>query len=433
MQVAFGMGSTVLKPPSNNSISVHGADYMGRDKTVMVRAEYDITPETMIYGAWGKRTDDHLATLGYPTVQPNGDFTLRATTARYAYDTQAGHAGLNTRLKTGTVGHQLAFSVNYFDEDYASAGAVGAPGTSNMYQPVPLPMPVAPGAAQKSTDTRLTSFALADTISFYDDRLQLTLGLRKQQVKTFNVASNALYNKSAVTPMAGLVFKLRGNVSIYGNYIEGLTQGPTAPENTGLDNAGEVFAPYKTKQQEVGVKVDWGNLTTTLSAYQIARPNPITENNIYSLDGEQRNRGIELNVFGELNRSLRLLAGATIIDTKVTKAVGDTLGKKPSGVPATQLKFGTEWDTPFVPGLTLTARASYSSSQYLDGTNTKKVPNWNRLDLGARYATQIAGKDVVFRANVNNALDKDYWAAVNSGYLVLGAPRTWTLSATVDF
>ncbi len=237
--------------------------------------------------------------------------------------------------------------------------------------------------------------------------------------------------------MAGVVFRLRDNVSFYSNYIEGLSQGPTAPVDTGLVNAGQVFPPYKSKQYEAGLKVDWGTLLTTLSVYEISQPNSITQDNRFSLDGEQRNRGIEMNIYGEVNRTLRVMAGTSLVDAKITKAAGTTLGKKAIGVPKTQLKLGAEWDAPFAAGLTLTAQATYNASQYTNADNTLKAPSWTRLDIGARYATRISGKSVIFRAHVDNVFNRNYWAGVTksggAGYLLLGAPRTWMLSATVDF
>ena len=41
------------------------------------------------------------------------------------------------------------------------------------------------------------------------------------------------------------------------------------------------------------------------------------------------------------------------------------------------------------------------------------------------------------RARVDNVTDRDYWSSAGGypgyGYLVQGAPRTFVLSATVDF
>src|SRR5256885_17008406 len=66
-------------------------------------------------------------------------------------------------------------------------------------------------------------------------------------------------------------------------------------------NAGEVFAPYKTKQFEIGAKWRTGDFTQTVSLFQIERPSSVVETatNRLLMDGEQRNRGLEWNVFGE--------------------------------------------------------------------------------------------------------------------------------------
>jgi iron complex outermembrane receptor protein len=81
----------------------------------------------------------------------------------------------------------------------------------------------------------------------------------------------------------------------------------------------------------------------------------------------------------------------------------------------------------------LTSRVIHTGRQFLDQANRLRLPNWTRFDFGARYHTRVAGKPVVFRANLENAFDKAYWGAANAGYLYVGAPRTLLLSATVDF
>ena len=98
---------------------------------------------------------------------------------------------------------------------------------------------------------------------------------------------------------------------------------------------------------------------------------------------------------------------------------------------------GVEWDVPGVPGLALDTRALYTGASYADGANTLRVPGWTRLDLGVRYTTEWSGRLVTLRTRVDNVADRNYWASSGgypgSGYLVVGAPRTFTLSASVDF
>lgn len=149
MQFQFELSGSVPNAPRNTSISAPGAGYEGRDKAVVLRAEYDVTPDTQVYGAWGSRSDDHLAALGYPTMQSNGDYMARLATLRYAYDTRSGDMGVRTKFKTGSVGHQLSVSTNLYNEKSGMAFAPGAPTASNLYNPSLLSLPDTPGPAEK--------------------------------------------------------------------------------------------------------------------------------------------------------------------------------------------------------------------------------------------------------------------------------------------
>ena len=111
-------------------------------------------------------------------------------------------------------------------------------------------------------------------------------------------------------------------------------------------------------------------------------------------------------------RGVRLLGGLTLIDAKqVTTLGGVNQGKDAIGVPSTQLNMGGEWDVPYVSGLNLNARVLYTSTQFADGANTKEVPSWTRLDLGANYAMRILDRAVTLRARISNVADRNYWAS----------------------
>ncbi|MDP0995778.1 TonB-dependent receptor domain-containing protein, partial [Klebsiella pneumoniae] len=70
------------------------------------------------------------------------------------------------------------------------------------------------------------------------------------------------------------------------------------------------------------VKLDWDTYGATLGVYRIEQPNSATNTNAngtntFSVDGKQINKGVELNVFGEPVDGLRLLAGATWMNTEL--------------------------------------------------------------------------------------------------------------------
>ncbi|KAJ8136178.1 hypothetical protein OY671_010609, partial [Metschnikowia pulcherrima] len=82
-------------------------------------------------------------------------------------------------------------------------------------------------------------------------------GSRQQRVQSvnYNPATGdrtSDYGKSAVTPAIALVVKPTQRSSSYGNYIEGSSQGGTAPAEA--VNAGETFKPDVSKQYEIGAK-----------------------------------------------------------------------------------------------------------------------------------------------------------------------------------
>jgi iron complex outermembrane receptor protein len=268
----------------------------------------------------------------------------------------------------------------------------------------------------------------------------LTLGGRFQKVETASYdgatgAVTASYDKQAITPAVGLVLKPWDKVSLYANYIEGLTTGPTAPN--GADNRGQIFPPTISRQVETGVKVDHGRFTTMLSVFQIAQPSAFTDptTRIFSVSGEQRNRGVEFQTFGEVYPGVRLLGGVMFLDGRQTKTAGGaTDGLKAIGVPDYNVNFGAEWDVPWLRGFTVTGRAIYTSSQFYDLANTQSIPDWTRFDIGARYLiARPGGKPIILRAAVENLFDENYWASTNGARLTIGAPRTYLLSTTFQF
>ncbi|MCY1552262.1 Ferrichrome receptor FcuA [compost metagenome] len=168
--------------------------------------------------------------------------------------------------------------------------------------------------------------------------------------------------------------------------------------------------------------------------YRIEQPQGVTNNGVFGVDAEQRNRGVELSLFGELQPGLRLLAGGTLMDTELRgTANGSNDGNRAVGVPEFQYNLGLDWDVPGVPGLAVNGLLMRTGGQFYDSANELSIPAWTRVDLGARYAFKLEQRDLTLRANLENVANEGYWESTNGGYLTQGAPRTFKLSATLDF
>ncbi len=438
-------------PPDARGNWYPGTSLKQRDNTIASALEYDLTDSLTAYAGIGYR--DGLNEQSFPDSRPAGfpggvdQFGNFQTFDAY-YDsyskTVSGNVGLRSKFNTGAISHAVNVAYTGYNQENGNAyvsnsAAQSVP--SNIYNPSAIP-PVTGvrNLPNKAADVTLQSVAVSDTLSVLDERVLLTIGARHQMVKqdSFSTVTGALtggYDAAATSPMAGLVIKPMHNVSLYANYAEGLSQGTVI--GAGFANAGQVLAPFKSKQQEAGVKVDWGTITTTAAVFQIMRPSLITNAlNERVYDGQQRNRGVEFNAYGLIAPGLRGLASVSYIKPELTNpAVAAQRGNDAAGIPNWTASAGLDWDTPWVYGLSLNGRVIYTGGSYLTTANlpNQRFSDWTRLDIGARYTTTaLTGKPVTFRANIENVTGENYWIT-SGGFQTVGNPRTYIVSAAFDF
>lgn len=439
MMAGFSRLGHVLKAPKPDTNILEGISAKQVSKGVMVQGEYALDDAWTAFASVGGARTRYKGFLNGTRVIVTDDSGAASgetyNQAGYTHSLST-EAGVRGNFMTGPVSHQVVLSTTLLHQDVGRAATVtGAKYVTSIYNPGKPVIAADHGSSDKTGDNTLSSFAIADTVGLIDERVLLTLGVRSQRVR--QKMSNPSYDERALTPALGVVLKpWDAPVSLYANYIEGLTQGGMVSD-VSADNYGEQFAPYKAKQVEAGVKWDLGDFTHTLAVFQIEKPSMMFDSasNRYTDDGEQRNRGVEWNMFGSLTPTVRLLGGVTYTRAELTRTAGGAYdGNTARGVPAWSANLGAEWDTPWVEGLTLTALGIHSSSQYLDAANQLKIPQWTRYDLGARYSTRVLSKDVMLRASLENVENRAYWAGVfNDGYATVSEPRTVKLSASIDF
>ncbi len=437
---SLGAGVTqVPRVPSGKLNWIQPWEYSDvRERIVAARAEYRLSDRVTAYAAAGRNRSDQYYLTALPALSDDqGTLDVSPMFFVTPYETRTVDVGLRGNLDTGAIGHEwnIAYT-RLHNTDGMTRGFVGSSFSSNLYDPVRVDRPVfdMPSDAPLNGERRLESYALSDTLSFLEGRLQTTLGLRRQQVRSdaFDPSGARIssYDRTATTPMAGVMLQVTPSFAVYGNYIEGLSPGGSAP--AGAINAGESFAPFKSKQIEAGVKFDWDRLGLVASVFEIRRPSGVLDpaTLVYSADGEQRNTGLELNVFGEPLPGWRVLGGAALIDARLQRtAAGLDQGNRAPNQAYARVNLELEKSIATLPGLALSVRYIHTGAQYLDNANTLRIPAWNRWDLGARYQTKVAGKAVTVRLNVENAFDKDYYQQ----NLLVGSPRTLVLSTSVAF
>ena len=438
------------KVPSANDVHHNYAQAWSKARTNdtfgAVNAEYDISDSLMAYGAVGARKSNHdFLRHNVSIINDAGDFTVQPRDFTRDESVRTATAGVRNWFHTGPVSHEVNLAATYFYMDFTNGGARYASAPSNLYNPVATPTPGTPTRLDPKvyTENRFSGVALADTLGFFDDRLLLTLGARWQRVQVDDwsdgVKGDTAYDEEKVSPSAGVLLKVSEQLSLYANYMEGLSQGKIAPSTS--VNEDQIFPPFTSRQVEVGAKYDLGKVGFTASVFRIRQPAYETNatTRVFGPNGKRDNRGVELSVFGEPLEGVRLLGGVMYIDSELTDTVGGAFdGNRAPATPEYNVNVGAEWDVPRVNGLTLTARGIHSSSQYLDQNNSKQIDGWERFDLGARYTFKVDATQVTLRASVENVLDDRYWASAGASDdsepgLTLSTPRTYLLSATLGF
>lgn len=435
----------VPRLPSNRTYFWQPWAFLDQEKVRMaLRAEYDIAPDWTIGVAYGRRSVNERFIDTTTTIIDAAGRTQQDALNGASYTlNQVVDAAVRGIAVTGPVRHQVAFGATEARSEFSGSFVAGPTFFSSIFNPVVAARPAAfeptPSVPGRSSLSVTRSYFLADELSILDERLLLTLGLRQVQVENsnFNASTGtrtSRYSRDALTPSAGIVVKPAAMVSLYANYQQGLEPGGQAPSTA--RNAGELLEPLIADAYETGVRVDFGRLGATLGVFQISRNNTFVDpaTNIFAANGRQVNRGIEFYAFGQPLESVRLIGGATLLDARAKRTAGGTFdGNRPIGQPEWTARAYAEWDTSFVPGLTLTGGVAYTAGQYLDLANTQRIAAWTRFDIGARYAFEVQGTPMTARFAVENLADTRYWSAVDRGAFWVAPPRTYLFSLNASF
>lgn len=421
----------------------------------LARAEYDLTDDWTAYAAFGGQHAHEMGTYGAPKLyNDQGDATFSRLDTNRISDSWSGMGGVRGNFDTGFISHKvnLAYSANIKRENIAWRMSDSATNpTVNLYNSAAVTKPDNASFGGNYFDPLTTAryrsqgYTLSDTLGVLNDTLLFTAGTRYQKLWVRNYSNatgaettTARYTQQRWMPTYGIVYKPWETVSFYANHTEALQPGGVAPKTAA--NKYESVGIAHSKQNEVGVKTDFGRIGGTLALFDIKKPVGIQDSttNIYALDGEQRNRGVELNVFGEPVLGLRLNGSATWLDAELTKTKdGINQGNRPIGVAKFYGVLGAEYDIKPIDGLTATARVNYTGSQYANNANTKKLDSYTTLDLGMRYRMHLNAEknEMVWRVGVDNVTNEKYWASVedNGTYIYQGEARALKVSMSYDF
>ncbi len=304
-------------------------------------------------------------------------------------------ASLVARLGSEGFTHQLLAGVDFDDTDYFGAMYFNPVWATLDYadaDPV-APFGPTPPLFFDQNDRLKTAAAFVQDQIGIGDRLDVTVGLRWTKLDIKSVINDGFFDYATdrtddkLTPRVGVTYEITDGASLFAGYAEGF-QGVVGAGFNGLTSP----EPETSQSYEAGAKfaAPIKGLTGTVSLFQIARQNVVTPDPVipfaYLQTGEQRARGVEMDLVYEPSAALSVLFNYAYTDAEVRKdnalPVGDRLRAVPehAGRLAARYRFdGALNDFEIGGGLT------YTSERELTLPNTLTVGDLVTVDAQASY------------------------------------------------
>ena len=370
-----------------------------------------------------------------------GDFS--ATSDNYSLLEKRDYAqiGLKGDFKTGDLKHEWVAAVDRMWHYYGGPDYTTETGwTGNIYHPNTgsfAPPTFAQVDAYYGTHARISGWSVMDSITTGNEKLNILVGLNGKSIAKDSYKKDGSHKAKSgdyydVSPSFGINYTFDPRVAVYANHTEEFVEGGMVPTGKGYANQGTTLDPYKTKQNEIGVKFKTGDFFHKISYFDIKQANAV---DVYKgglkyklADGERRHKGFEYTATGTLAEKWNLIGGFMHLNAKQKTTSAATNGKRPNGVPEWSANLGVEYKAS--DDFSVLMRGNYVGSSYVRDEKYS-VPSYFTLDAGVNYKTSLNSTPVTLRAMCYNVTNKKYWAP-SGNTLHSGGPRTFMLSAEFD-
>jgi iron complex outermembrane receptor protein len=352
--------------------------------------------------------------------------------------TNSSYALVDADFHTGTIFHHITFGYTGNEYYYQRGANISQVlGKSNIDSTVNYAIPEYANGLTTFQGQTLTNILADDRVELNKSWLAL-LGLTDATITqtaggTNTGISTSNFTQRKLTPGFGLVFKPDSYISAYASYTESLTAGGTAPVTA--VNANQQLPPDVGNQYEAGVKATAGNIDLTAALFRIDEVNEYLDAaNVYTQDGREVHKGLEVTATGKLLDRLTFVGGFTLLNARIANTNTASIeGKIPLDVPEQYGRAYLEYTLPGISRLIVSGGANYNGQRPVNSTNTAFLPSSTTIDAGLRYTPDIWNHRLSGNINLSNVFNKAYWINYRSGDgLESGTPRILSFSLKVS-
>ncbi|NEP61508.1 MAG: TonB-dependent siderophore receptor, partial [Symploca sp. SIO2G7] len=325
------------------------------------------------------------------------------------------------KFATGPIDHTLLFGLDLFRRDEFSPlqqdFATLAP--LNIFNPVygQTPRPdfnSLPRFLESTLQLDLLGLYLQDQISFTDN-LKLLAGIRYDTFEQEIIFAAPLFSpvptevtqsESAFTPRVGLVYQPIEEISLFGSYSRSFVPNPATT------SGGSILDPERGEQFEFGIKAELldGRLAANLAYFDITLKNVATFDPVNpffaTATGEERSRGVEIDLAGEILPGWNVIANYAYIDARITEDDSGLEGNRRFNVPKNNFNLWTTYDIQDGPlqGLGFGIGVNYVGDRFGDNANSYELEDYFLTNASISYQRD----NWQARLNFQNLFDIDY-------------------------
>ncbi len=426
--------------PRDRFLGEKWATFESTRKEFNYRIEHDVN-DAITIRHMGHYDEGNLDLLGvnYNAVRINA-LTGRRTVTRTAVEQHEENNNVDVqfdmvaRFNTGAIKHTAVLGVQYTDSyrfrTFFNSPLAAIDIDNPIYGAVPSGFVARP---DREVNAETRAFYVQDQIDI-GETVNLLIGARFDHAEQTDAGLTSYgSDEKAWSPRIGAVWKPVPNVSLFADYTKSFQ---AKPEPT---LTGEPIPAETGEQFEAGVKADLWNqkLTLTSSVFQLTRAHVAQQdatNPGYNLDaGEQRVRGAELDITGQLTDAWKIIGSLALTDSELITSSEFPVGNALTNVPKRSGSLWATWEPNQGIGRGFGAGAGIyaASDRWGDLDNKLNIGGYTRFDASVWYRFNPKSRLTV---SIKNITDENYIEAATS--LVQVAPaagRTFTVSYTGSF
>ena len=409
-------------------------------ENIGTKLTYFINPEWQIKAGYNEQTFERQRFESSPKMPSDYQYGESYTSNPYDrfddWQFKTAFIDINGEITLGGIQHNLLLGANSLDYYYGQlkTSADSITYISGQTEPLKPNISYKTDTSLRTTEYDYYGIYFQDLISF-NDHWQVAVGGR------YDKQNKEGADNQSLLPKVGVLYHPVENSTVYINYSEGFEPQSSEKIDDERDKNNNMNIDATTsKQVEIGAKWQVSNrLLVNAAIFNIEKSGTLISeqvlndplfDTITTQSGLQTHKGIELSAQGAITDKWFVMSSLMYLDAEYEQDENYE-GNTPVDAPEWSASLWSRYE--LTEKLALNAGIFYQGKRFADNANTVSKNGYSRIDIGATYKTQVMGKKIDLRLNVENLFDEDYLAGGGINNVTIGNGATARFEVKTSF